>query len=88
MVCPIYFLLDHEIEHYHCHELRFAYCNICNLTFSSLKLENGLKKHVRNVANKKSGFVKLVVILFTLKMVDFAVPLVFRTLPSSINLIY
>ena len=33
--------------------------------FLSLKLENGLKKDVRNVAGIKYGFVKLVVILFT-----------------------
>ena len=41
----------------------FAY----NFVFSSLKLENGLKKYVRNVAEMKHGFVKLVVIflLFT-----------------------
>ena len=62
--CSIYFLLDHEIEHYHYHELWFAYCNTCNLIFSSLKLENGLKKHVRNVARIKYEFVELVVILF------------------------
>ena len=30
--------------------------------FSSLKLENGLKKHVRNIAEIKCGSVKLVVI--------------------------
>ena len=35
------------------------------ITFSSLKLENGLKKHVRNVARIKYGFFELVVILFT-----------------------
>ena len=38
----------------------------CNLIFSSLKLENGQKKHVRNVARIKYGFVELVVILFLL----------------------
>ena len=31
-----------------------------------LKLENGLTKHVGNVARTKDGFVKLVVILFTM----------------------
>ena len=36
-------------------------------TFSSLKLENGLKKkHVRNIAKIKYGFVELVAILFVL----------------------
>ena len=48
------FLFMNEIEHYYCHELWFTYCNNCNLIFSSLKLENGLKKHY--------GFVELVVI--------------------------
>ena len=33
--------------------------------FSSLKLENGLKKHVRNVAIITYGFAELVGILFT-----------------------
>ena len=46
-----------------CDSLKY---NTCNLIFSSLKLENGLKKHVRNVARIKHGFVELVVILFTL----------------------
>ena len=31
-----------------------------------MQLENGLKKHIRNVARIKHGFVELVVILFTL----------------------
>ena len=31
-------------------ELWFAYCSPCNLICSSLKFENGLKKHVRHVA--------------------------------------
>ena len=31
--------------------------------FLIIKLENGLKKHVQNVARIKNGFVKLVVIL-------------------------
>ena len=39
--------------------------NPCNLISSSLKLENGLKKHFQNVARIKYGFVELVVILFT-----------------------
>ena len=30
------------------HELRFTYCNTCNLIFSSLKLENGLTEYIRN----------------------------------------
>ena len=38
--------------------------NPCNLIFSSSKLENRLKKHVRDVTRMKYGFVKLVVILF------------------------
>ena len=39
-----------------------------NFLFSrvSLKLKNGLKKHVRDVARIKHGFVELVVIPFTL----------------------
>ena len=67
----MYFLLGHEIEHYHCHELRFSYCNPSNLIFSSLKLENGLKKHVRNVARIKYEFVELVVILVTFNTIVF-----------------
>ena len=31
-----------------------------------MKLENGLKKQVRNVARIKHGFVELVVVVFTL----------------------
>ena len=38
---------------------------IINLIFSSLKLENGLKKYVWNVTRMKYEFVELVVILFT-----------------------
>ena len=63
--CLIYFLLADEIEHYHCHKLWFAYCNTCKLIFSSLELENGLKKHVGNVTWIKYGFVELVLILFS-----------------------
>ena len=33
--------------------------------FSSLKFENRLKKHIRNVAGIESGLVDLVMILFT-----------------------
>ena len=33
----IYFLLGHEIQHYHCHELRFAYCNTCDLIVFIIK---------------------------------------------------
>ena len=61
-----HFLLCHEIEYYHCHKLWFAHCNPCNVIFSSLKLGNGLKKYVWNVARIKYGFVELVVILFLL----------------------
>ena len=46
-------------------QLWLAYCNTCTLIFLSLKLENGMKKHVRNVFEIKYGFVKLVVIFFT-----------------------
>ena len=60
-----YFLLGHDIEHYHCQKLWFTYCNPCNLLFSSLEHENRLKKRVRNVAKIKYGFVESVVILFT-----------------------
>ena len=47
--------------------VQFTYCNTCNLIVSPLKLQNGLKKHVRNVTRIKYGFVELVVILFSLK---------------------
>ena len=40
----------------------FAYCDTCTLIFSSLKLENWLKKNARNVAQIKHGFAKLVLI--------------------------
>ena len=53
------FFLGHENEYYHCHKLWFAYCNTCTFIFSSLKLKNGLKKHVRNIDEIKYGFVKL-----------------------------
>ena len=36
-----------------------------NVTFSSFKFENGLKKHVRKVADIKYGLVKSIVIFFT-----------------------
>ena len=52
-------LLCYKIEKYH-----ITYCITCNLIFLSLKLENGLKKHVRNVAEIKYGIVKLVLIFF------------------------
>ena len=43
--------------------------------FSSLNLENGLKKHVQNVARIKRGFVELVLILFTLNTgCDYVIP--------------
>ena len=38
------------------------FVNTFNLNFSPSKLENELKKHVRNVARTKYGFVNLVVI--------------------------
>ena len=53
---------NHDIELYHCHGLWFTYCDACNFIFSSLKLKNRLKKHIRNIAEIKYGFIKLVVI--------------------------
>ena len=53
-----------ETKHYHCHNLWFVYCNTFTTIFSSLKSENGLKKHIQNVAETKYGY-KLVVIFFT-----------------------
>ena len=48
--------------------------NTRNLIISSLKLENKLKKHVRNVAETKYGFAKLVAILFSLsKICDYVI---------------
>ena len=38
----------------------------CTLIFPRLKLDNGLKKHVQNVAETRYWFVKLVVIFFWL----------------------
>ena len=58
--CSIYYIVSHEIEKFHCHRLWFRYFNICTLSFSLLKLENGPKKHARNVAWVKYGFVQLV----------------------------
>ena len=68
--CSIYFLLGHEIKHYHCHELWFAYCDTCTLIFSSLKLENWLKKNARNAAQIKHGFAKLVLIFCLLNFLS------------------
>ena len=62
------FFLDNEIKHYYCRELWFIFCNTCNWIFSSLMLENGLKKHVQIVVRIKHEFVKLVVILFILNI--------------------
>ena len=67
------FLLGHKIEHYHCHELWFGYCNTCTLIFSLLKLENGLKKQVRYVAVIKYGFLVLVVIFLLFTQHDFVI---------------
>ena len=64
--CSIYYLLGHKIEHYHYHELWFAYCNTFTLTWSLLKLENGIKKHITNVEEIKYEFVKLVSIFLLL----------------------
>ena len=45
------------------------------LTVFIIKLQNGLKKHVRNVVTIKYGFVELVVILFTLNTrCDYVIP--------------
>ena len=45
-----------DIERYHCHELRFAYCNTCTFVLSLLKLENGMKRkeqtHPKHRLNK------------------------------------
>ena len=60
------YLLGHKIEHYHYHELWFAYCNTCTLTWSLLKLENGMKKHITNVDEIKYEFAKLVAIFLLL----------------------
>ena len=39
----------------------FTYCHTCTLNFfSTLKLENGLKKYVRHIAEIKYGFLKSV----------------------------
>ena len=44
-------------------------------TIFVIKLENGLKKRVQNVARIKRGFVELVVILFTLNTrCDYVIP--------------
>ena len=44
-------------------------------TIFIIKLENGLKKHFRNVDRIKHGFVELVVILFTLNTrCDYMIP--------------
>ena len=53
----------HEIEHYHCHELWWTYCNTCTLSFFIIK-DWKLKKHMRNVVEIKHVFVKLVMIFF------------------------
>ena len=46
---------------YHYHELRFAYCDTCNLTFSSLK--PGIYwRNTSNIARIKYGFAQLTVI--------------------------
>ena len=43
--------------------------------FSSLILENGMKKHIQNVARIKNGLVKLVMIfLFTFNACDYVIP--------------
>ena len=70
----IYFFLGHEIEHYHCHELWFGYCNTCTLMFSSLNHKNGLKKHVWNITKIKYIFVKLVVIFLLFTRCDYVIP--------------
>ena len=41
--------------------------------FLSLKLENGLKKYVQNVAEIKHGFVKLVLILLLFTKCDYMI---------------
>ena len=45
---------------------------ILRLYFSSLNLKNGQKKHVRNIAELKDGFVKWIFLLFT--RYDYVIP--------------
>ena len=47
--------------------------NTRNLIISSLKLENKLKKHVRNVAETKYGFAKLFAIFSLRKRCDYVI---------------
>ena len=50
-------------------------CDLLVLIFSSLKLENGMKKQVWNVARIKYQLVKLAVILFTFNIrYDYVIP--------------
>ena len=46
------------------------FVNTFNLIFSPLKFENGLQKHVRNVARTKYGFINLVVIDYFLLLIQ------------------
>ena len=54
-------------------KLSFAYCNTCNLLFSPLKFQNGLKNHVRNISEITYGFVKLVVIFLLIIKCNFVI---------------
>ena len=48
--------------------------NTFTLIFSPLKLENELKKHVRNVGETKYGFVELIVIFLLFRRCDCVIP--------------
>ena len=52
------FCINGTIQYVFLSVTRLLDCNTCTLTFSALKLENGLKKHVRNVTEIKCGFAK------------------------------
>ena len=67
-------IINDIFGHYHCHKLRFTYCNTFTLVFSFLTLENGLQKHVRKDAEIKYGFVKLVVIFKFFTGCDYVIP--------------
>ena len=55
---------------YYCNSMLLIVIYYCMLVtyFFIIKLENGLKKHVRNIARTNNGFIVLVVTLFTLNL--------------------
>ena len=69
-------LCKKRVKHYHGHELWVVYCNTCTLYFLSLKLENGVKKHVGHVTEIKYEFVKLVVIILPFTRCDYVIFLI------------